>query len=73
MTLNKHVLTQSTVTGQLLVDLFHTLYVETAGLGMVHHGLGVVHTDYTFGQLLDAFWSIPGIIDVFGRKSPQDR
>lgn len=42
-------LTQAAITGQLLVDLLHALYVEAAGLCMVHHGLWVMHTDQTFG------------------------
>ncbi len=63
-------LTQATVAGQLLVDLFHALYVEAACLGMMHHGFGVVYTNYTFGCFLDAFRSIPGFVDILGWETP---
>lgn len=65
-------LTQASVTGQLLVDLFHPLNVEAAGLCVVHHGLGVMHSNYTFGCLLYAVRGIPGIINILGWEPSQD-
>lgn len=60
------VLTEASVTGELLVDLFHSLDVEAAGLRVVHHGLGVMHSNNTFGCLLHALRSVPGIINILG-------
>lgn len=65
-------LTQASVAGQLLVDLLHTLDVEATGLGVVHHGLGVVHADDALGRLLHALWGVPGIVDVLGREASKD-
>lgn len=66
-----HAPTQSPVAGKLLVDLLHPLYVDAAGLGMVHHGLGVVDSNDTLGHLLHFLWGGPRIIDVFSWKTPQ--
>lgn len=65
-------LTKASVAGQLLVDLLHALDVEATGLGMVHHGLGVVHTNNALGRLLHALWRVPWVIDVFGGEASQD-
>ncbi|TNN46198.1 putative protein C12orf56 [Liparis tanakae] len=62
----------SSVAGELLVDLLHPLDVEATGLGVVHHGFGVVHADHAFGRLLHAVRSVPGVVDVLGREAPQD-
>ena len=64
-------LTQASVAGQLLVDLFHPLYVEAAGLGMVHHGLGVVHPDHTLGHFLHTLRCVPRVVDVLGWESSE--
>ena len=64
-------LTKTPVAGQLLVDLFHALNVYSAGLSMVDHGLRVVHPYDALSKLLHTLWCIPGIINVFGRKTPQ--
>lgn len=66
------VLTEASVTGELLVDLFHSLNVEAAGLCMVHHGFGVMHSNNTFGCLLHVLWSVPGIINILGWKPSQN-
>lgn len=66
-----HVPTQSSVAGKLLVNLLHPLYVDAAGLSMVHHGLGVMDSYDALGCLLHILWGIPRIIDVFGWKTPQ--
>lgn len=65
-------LTEASVAGELLVDLLHPLDVEAAGLGVVHHGFGVVDTDHAFGRLLHALGSVPGVVNVFGWETPQD-
>lgn len=62
---------ETLVTGQLLLDLFHSLYVDSAGLRMIDHGFGVVHSNYTLGDFLNTFWCIPRVKDEFGRKAPQ--
>lgn len=66
-----HVLTQASVAGNLLVNLLHPLYVDAAGLSMVHHGPGVVDSNNALCCLLHFLWGIPRIIDVFGWKAPQ--
>ena len=65
-------LTEASVTGELLVDLFHSLDVEAAGLCVVHHGFGVMHPDYTFGCFLHALWGVPGIINILGWKPSEN-
>lgn len=65
-------LTEASVTGELLVDLFHSLNVETAGLCMVHHWLGVMQSNNAFGRLLHILWSVPGIINILGWKASQN-
>lgn len=65
-------LTEASVAGELLVDLLHALYVEAAGLGVVHHGLGVVHADDALGRLLHALRRVPGVVDVLGGEAAQD-
>lgn len=67
------VLTKASVARQLLIDLFHTLNVYSAGFGMVDHRLRVVRPNDTLSKLLYTFWCIPRVIDVFGRKTPQYR
>lgn len=57
-------LTESSVVGQLLVNLFHPLDVESAALGVVDHGFGVVHPHHTVGCLLDRLRSVPRLVDV---------
>ncbi len=66
------VLTEASVAGELLVDLLHSLNVEATCLCMVHHGLGVMHPNYTFGCFLHVLWSVPGIINILGWKPPQN-
>lgn len=66
-----HVPTQSSVAGELLINLLHPLYVDAAGLSMVHHGFGVVDSYDALGSLLHFLRGIPRIIDVFGWKAPQ--
>ena len=65
-------LTESPVTGELLVDLFHALDVDAAGLCVVHHGLWIMLADNTFSCLLHGLWSVPGIINMPGWKSSQN-
>lgn len=64
--------TKSSVTGELLVDLLHSLDVDAAGLSVVHHGLGVMHADDAFGSLLHSLRSVPGIVDVLRWESSQN-
>lgn len=71
LSVSNYVPTQSSVAGKLLVNLLHPLDVDAAGLSMVDHGLGVVDTYDTLGGLLHFLWSIPGIINVSGWKTPQ--
>lgn len=59
--------------GQLLVDLPHPLNVEAAGLGMVHHGLGVVHTHNAARHPLHLLGGVPRVVDVLGWEVFQDR
>lgn len=68
----RRLLTEASVAGELLVDLLHPLDVEAAGLGVVHHGFGVVNSDHAFGCLLHALRSVPGVVNVFGWETPQD-
>ena len=65
-------LTQASVAGELLVDLLHAFDVESAGLGVVDHGLGVVNPDDALGRLLHSLWGVPGVVDVLGWKPSQD-
>lgn len=39
--------------GELLVNLFHPLDVESAALSVVDHWFGVIHSYHTVGCLLD--------------------
>ena len=64
-------LTQTAVAGELLVDLRHPLDVEAANLGVVHHGLGVMHADHALGCLLHALGRVPGVEDVLGWEGLQ--
>ena len=57
-------LTESSVVGQLLVDLLHPLYVEPAALGMVHHRHGVVHPHHAPRCLLHRLRGVPGLVNV---------
>ena len=57
-------LTESSVMGELLVNLFHPLDVEPAALCVVDHGFGVVHSHHTVGSLLDRLWGVPGLVYV---------
>lgn len=66
-----HVPTQSSVAGKLLVNLLHALYVDAAGLGVVHHRPRVVDSHDALGCLLHFLRGIPRIIDVFGWKASQ--
>lgn len=66
------VLTEASVTGELLVDLFHPLNVEAAGLCVVHHGLGVMHSNNAFGCFLHALRSVPGIVNILGWEPSQN-
>lgn len=50
--------------GELLVNLFHSLNVESAALCMVDHRFGVIHSHHTIGCLLDRLWGVPWLIDV---------
>lgn len=65
-------LTKASVAGELLVDLLHALDVEAAGLGVVHHGLGVVHAHNALGRLLHALRCVPGVVDVLSWEAAQD-
>lgn len=65
--------TESAVSGELLVDLPHPLDVQTAGLGVVHHGFGVIHADHTFGGALHLLRCVPGVIDELGWKISEYR
>ena len=56
----------------MLVDLFHTLNVDAAGFCMVYDRLGVVHANSALCGLLHALRSIPRIVNILGRKSPQN-
>lgn len=49
-----------------LVDLLHPFQVDAADLGVVDHGLGVVHSYDAFCLLLGFLWGRPGMKDVFG-------
>lgn len=40
---------------------------------MVHHGFGVVDADDAFGSRLHGLWGVPGVVDVFGGKTSEDR
>lgn len=66
-------LTESAVSGQLLVDLPHPLDVQATGLRVVHHRFGVVHADHAFGRELHVVRRIPGVIDKLGWKISEDR
>lgn len=66
-------LTQTPVAAQLLVDLLHPFNVEAAGLCVVHHGFGVMDADDAFSSRLHGLWGIPGVVDVFGGKTSEDR
>lgn len=68
----RRILTEASVAGQLLVDLLHALDVEAAGLGVVHHGLWVMHANDALGCLLHALRGVPGVVDVLGGVSSQD-
>lgn len=68
----RRALTEASVAGELLVDLLHALDVEAAGLGVVHHGLRVMHADDALGRLLHALRGVPGVVDVLGGVSSQD-
>lgn len=57
-------LTEPSVVGQLLVDLLHPLDVESAALGVVDHGFGVIHPHHAVGCLLDRLRSVPRLVDV---------
>lgn len=57
-------LTESSVVGQLLVNLLHPLDVQSAALGVVYHGLGVIHPHHAVGRLLDRLRGIPGLVEV---------
>lgn len=50
--------------GELLVNLFHSLNVESAALRMVDHRFGVIHSHHTISCLLDRLWGVPWLIDV---------
>lgn len=50
--------------GELLVNLFHSLDVESAALSVVYHRLGVIHSHHTVGCLLNQLRSVPWLIDV---------
>lgn len=58
--------------GELLVNLFHSLYVEPAALCMINHWFGVIHSHHTVGCLLDRLRGIPRLIDVPIRVVFQD-
>lgn len=66
-------LTESAVSGQLLVDLPHPLDVQATGLRMVHHRFGIVHSDHAFGGELHIFRRVPGVVDKLGWKISEDR
>lgn len=68
----RRLLTKASVAGELLVDLLHALDVEAAGLGVVHHGLGVVHADDALGRFLHALWCVPGVVDILRGEAAQD-
>lgn len=40
---------------------------------MVHHGLGIVDPDDALGCLLHILRGVPGVVDILGRKAPQNR
>lgn len=65
-------LTESSVVGQLLVDLLHPLDVEPAALGVVDHGSGVVHPHHTARPLLHRLRGVPGLVDVAVGEVLQD-
>lgn len=65
-------LTESSVVGQLLVDLLHPLNVEPAALGVVDHGSGVVHPHHTARPLLHRLRGVPGLVDVAVGEVLQD-
>lgn len=67
----KSFLTKAPIAGQLLVNLLHSLDVYPAGLSVINHGFGVVHSNYALSDLLNTFWGIPRVIDEFGREAPQ--
>lgn len=66
-------LTQPPVAAQLLVDLLHPLDVEAAGFCVVDHGFWVVDADDAFGSRLHGLRGVPGIIDVLGGETSEDR
>lgn len=61
--------TQSSVSWELLVDLFHPLNIQTACLCMIYHWFGIINPYNAFCSLLDTLWGIPRIIDVFCRET----
>lgn len=69
----KDALTESSVSGELLVDLSHPLDVQSTGLGVVHHGFGIIHPDHAAGGALHVLRSVPGVIDELGWKISEDR
>lgn len=66
-------LTQSSIVGQLLVDLLHAFDVEPAALGVVDHRFGVIHPHHAVGGLLHRFRGVPRLVDVAVGKVFQDR
>lgn len=58
--------------GELLINLFHPLNVESAALCMVDHRFGVIHSYHTVGCLLERLRCIPRLVDVPVRVVLQD-
>lgn len=58
---------------ELLVDLLHPLDVEPADLGVVDHGLGVVDADDALGGRLHGVRGVPGVVDVLGWETSENR
>lgn len=65
--------TESSVSGELLVDLSHPLNVQSTGLRVVHHGFGIIHPDHAPGGDLHVFRRVPGIVDELGWKISEGR
>lgn len=40
---------------------------------MVHHGFGVMDADDAFGSCLHGLWGVPGVVDVLGGETSEDR
>lgn len=56
--------------GELRINLLDALDVDLRGLGVVHHGHGVVAADEAARRLLHRLGRHPRLVDVAGRHVP---